>query len=179
MTVCVTGSGCTDKTSPHEHFSLSLASLSHERHFSKSVAIVALGPTSSSFETVFLYALFKKKESHPNIMSLLSNRDFSSCCSTTPTLISPTATLTGSSIPIRATPLLGGQSGSMADTTQNTQVECFACHLLGVSSQSLGWSFKPRRARTYFHTTSWIFTSSARGVHVDVDVDLPSQTLAQ
>ena len=76
---------------------------------------------------------FEKKESHPHTMSLIGDPDCSSFCSTTPTFISPTATLIGTRIQIRATPLLSGQSVSVAETTQNTDCEPKFC--VDVSSE--------------------------------------------
>ena len=64
-------------------------------------------------------------------MSLIGDFDFSTFCSTSRTLIpspttqnSSTTILTGTRCPTRATPLLGGRSGSLADAIHDTIVEC-------------------------------------------------------
>ena len=67
-------------------------------------------------------------------MSLIGDFNFTTFCSASPTLIpsptspnSSTMMLTGTRFPIRATPVLGGQSGSLAETTLDTGYEPKIC----------------------------------------------------
>ena len=114
---CVPWWLCTQNTSSHAQFSQSCQS--SWRDAFHTCTRVAQGQTGLNVS--FLRAL-SKKHFHLHTMSLLGVPSVSSsfCVTPPPTWTSSPATLTGIRSPQSATPLLGGQSGHVADPIPTT-----------------------------------------------------------